>query len=111
MDIFNKNRVEELEKEVAYLERENEGLRESVEYADKHLETLLKLTADIPEDCKPGSYCKGCSFAKEYHYHNYCYNYSRAGRWLSTSYDKRLNGYICGKGEICKNFVQKEIAE
>lgn len=106
MDIFNKNRVAELERENRGLMSENEDLKSALYHAEEQIKDLLKTIDHIPEDCKPGPYCAGCGFAKEYRYHNRV-----RGSTVFSCYETRLNGYICGKGEICKNFVQKEIAE
>lgn len=106
MDIFNKNRVEELERENRGLMSENESLKSALYYAEEQIKELLKMKGDIPEDCKPGPYCAGCNFVKDYRYSNHV-----RGSTVFRCYETRLNGYICGKGGICKNFVQKEIAE
>lgn len=106
MDIFNLKKVEGLESDVRSLKRENEDLRSSLYYAEEQIKALVEIKDKIPKDCVPGSYCEGCTFAKEYHYHNYVRG------WKSDRcYNTAISNYICGKGDICKNFVQKEITK
>ena len=105
MDIFNLKRVEELEREVERLrnvEKENDELRRSLSSAEAQMRGLLGLKDDIPEDCTPGSYCNACEFATHYHYHNWGYY---------TGRNTTITGIICGKANVCKNFIQKEIKE
>ena len=103
MDIFNRKRIEELEYRLKGIEDENDRLRTALDNAEDHINLLLKLKSDIPEDCKPGEYCKVCAFAKEYGYRNRV-----AGFKVDRSCDYYSSGYICRKAVGCKNFIQKE---
>ena len=90
MNVFK--RVKELEEEVGRLrgiERELEGYKKQLIRAEEDLRDILTLKDNIPEDCKPGPYCKSCSFVKKYYY-------------------GYITGYMCNKANICKNFVQEE---
>jgi hypothetical protein len=106
MGIFNLKRVEELERELRGFKRENEDLRRSLQHAEGHIRALVEIKDNIPEDCTPGSYCAGCNFVQEYYYHNYV-----SGRLPSPCYSSHIDGFVCGKANVCKNFIQKEIKE
>ena len=104
MNVFK--RVKELEEEVGRLrgiERELEGYKKQLIRAEEDLRDILTLKDNIPEDCKPGPYCKSCSFVKKYYYgHNVFSNCFLPG------YHNTITGYMCNKANICKNFVQEE---
>lgn len=106
MDIFNLKKVEDLESDIRGLQHENESLRAALYEAEMHIKKLLDARDNTPTDCKPGPYCAGCNFAKEYRY--VC---NVGGRKSWTGYNSRYSGFVCGKGSICKNFIQKEIKE
>ena len=107
MDIFNRKKIEKLERELRVIKIENEDLRSSLYTAETHLQVLLEIKNSTPEDCTPGPYCKGCDFVKEYHYHNHAYGSYKS----SVHYKTRIDGYICGRGNLCKNFVQRKVEE
>ena len=101
MDIFNRKKVEELEKEVQDLNRllelvkkERDDARKKVDHLNETLKNFIVMRDDIPADCKPGEYCRACEFVKPYQFSN-MYGVT--------------TGYTCGKGQSCKNFVQKEV--
>lgn len=94
----------EYKERIEKLEYENERLRKCLTKAEADIEASNRLREDIPADCTPGPYCKACEFVKPYHY-----NYYVPGRTLSGTHDYRATGYICNKGNVCKNFIQKEI--
>lgn len=101
MDIFNRKKVAELEKEVQDLNRllelvkkERDDAQKRVDYLNETLKDVCVVRDDIPADCKPGEYCRACEFVKTYRFSNMY--------WVAT-------GYTCGKGQSCKNFVQKEV--
>lgn len=98
MDIFNRRRVEELEKELANAERKNKNLRTQLEYAEDELRGVLELKTSIPEGCTPGEYCRACEFAKDYYYDSYVYGVHHT----------IIQGTLCGKGQACTNFIQKK---
>lgn len=108
MDIFNRKQVEELEAEVKRLrgvEQERDGYKRELLRTEEELKRVIKIKDTIPDGCTPGSYCQACEFVKPYYYNNYIY-----GRLLyGTSHNTTITGYICGKGDVCKNFTQKEI--
>lgn len=103
-NIFNFNRIDELEEELNHrnreylrvLEERDDLLKDRDELRAK-LKEVLELKDAIPEDCTPGSYCQACEFAKRFCY----YHASPLGSgWLE--------GHICGKTQSCPNFIQKD---
>lgn len=104
MDIFNKKRVAELEKELKKARKELSDARTDATNYRKELETwkeLVKFEETIPEECVKGPWCKACEFVKEFE----CYQFDFYGhRYIEPLYS-------CGKGESCKNFVQKEMVK
>lgn len=98
MDIFNLQKVEELEREVASLKYKLCEAESRANNAESSLERLLELRDTTPEDCTSGTYCKACEFVKEFCYHGY---------WDRPI----LTGYYCGKGKSCMNFIQKKVEE
>lgn len=108
MDIFNKKRVEELEKDLKKVrerlkevEQENTELRELLDKAGRNIDTILKVKQSTPDDCIPGPYCKACEFSKEYYFYH--------GSYLAK-YDRVHRGWVCNKANVCKNFTQKEVS-
>ena len=76
---------------VTRLQKENQTLRDT-------LSSVQHLIDTTPVDCTPGKWCAGCEFSKSYHIP------SSAMSGMFGSYDIL---YVCGKGETCKNFLQK----
>lgn len=105
MDIFNKKRVAELEKELAKAIEELHRVKQLRESDQDELTNLRAITSfekrNMPEDCKKGPWCASCEYAKSY----YRVNYDYFGRCHGVT------DYACGKGEACKNFIQKEIKD
>lgn len=103
MDIFNKKRVAKLEEDLAKAQKElyrEQKLRESYRDELANLKEIAEFEKHaMPEDCRKGPWCASCEFAKGY----YRYEYDCWGRGRSV-WD-----YACGKGESCKNFIQKEV--
>lgn len=100
MDIFNKKALEELKDKNAKLEKEKDRLIEDLAELTTKFEEMGKLEASEPPDCKRGPWCRACEFVKTYHCKDY---YSGLFSGIT------MTGYMCGKGESCKHFVQKEI--
>lgn len=108
MDIFNRKRVEELELEVKKLkgiERERDSFKEELRRTEEELKRVIEIKDSIPGGCTPGSYCQACEFVKPYYYSNHVFSSLSYG----LDYRTTITGYICGKGELCKNFAQKEV--
>ena len=98
MDIFNTKRVKELEEKVRTLQDQKDIIQANLMHTENTLKEVLALKDMIPDDCVKGSYCQACEFSKQYT----AYRYDLYGPTeIST-------GYICTKGQSCKNFVQKE---
>lgn len=104
MGIFNSDRLEELECYVRKLEAENERLKKVLTKAEADIERACRLRQSIPDDCVPGSYCKACEFVTTVRYNYYVPRYLSGG-----GHDYRATEFICTKGNVCKNFIQKEI--
>lgn len=100
MDIFNKQRIAELEKKLHETERDRDGYISKAAELEAKLDEVSKLEETIPEGCVKGPWCKACEFVRTFHYSGYYSPY--AGHSLDTI-------YVCSKGTSCKNFVQKEI--
>ena len=77
---------------VTRLQKENQMLRDK-------LESVQHLVDTTPVDCTPGKWCRGCEFSKTYHIPKPT-SYGMLG-----AYDVL---YVCGKGETCRNFLQRE---
>lgn len=102
MDIFNKQRIAELEKKLHETELDRDRYISKAAEFETKLEALSELEETIPEGCEKGPWCKACEFVRTYHYTEYYGHYG--GHSLETI-------YTCSKGESCKNFVQKEIKD
>lgn len=63
----------------------------------KALFEVVKLKQNLPEDCKRGPWCLGCTFVKKYTSHIDRFE------TMELSY--------CGKEEACEHFIQKEEAK
>lgn len=107
-DIFGRKRIKSMsqelflkDKEISSLKRENTDLRDCLSDTENALKNIIAVKETVPEDCIPGEYCRSCEFVKPFRYRNYVYN----------TYKSNIQGYYCGKGESCKNFIQKEIEE
>lgn len=98
MDIFNRKRVEELEKELEYTQKELDKYKDKLIYANKQLEEVSELQETIPEGCTKGPWCRACEFVKTY-------------RYDTVSGFGHRYFYACSKGKSCENFVQKEIEQ
>lgn len=101
MDIFNRRRVAELEKELAQLKDENTDLKHHLDYAESEIKDIMNQKESIPDGCTPGEYCKACVYAKDYLYESYIYNCRHTV----------ITGKMCLKGQACPNFIQKETEE
>lgn len=98
MDIFNKKRVAELEEKLAEMERDRDRYMRHANILESKIDAITDLKSQIPEDCTQGPWCKACEFVKVYYYSHL---YGFRGE-LDSEF------YVCGKGESCKSFVQKE---
>lgn len=101
MDIFNRERVAELERKLAVAERDRDKYRVRLSDLENTLERVSNIEDTIPEDCKKGSWCKACEFARVFHYRE---DAAYMGYITDTV-------YVCGKGESCQNFVPKNMKD
>ncbi len=103
MDIFNRQRIAELENKLHETELDRDRYISLAANLEMKLEAVSKLEESIPEGCEKGPWCRACEFCRTFHY--------TSGLSL-PGYPGRKNViYTCSKGESCKNFVQKEIKD
>lgn len=98
MDIFNRKKVAEQARRIEDLERKNNNLVDEIAALKIKFDEMAELEESVPSDCVRGPWCQACEFVKTYSYHHH-YGF---GQWDTVT------AYRCGKGESCKNFVQKE---
>ena len=103
MDIFNRQRIVELEKKLHKTELDRDRYISKAAELEVKLREISKLEETIPEGCEKGPWCKACEFVRTFHYTR---GLSIPGYPRSTEVI-----YTCSKGESCKNFVQKEIKD
>lgn len=96
MDIFNKKRVEELERQLEEANKELDDLRMWQRVQLQKFEAMEELKEEIPESCTRGPWCKACEFSRVYHY---------SDSWLRNTKDV----WFCNKAHVCKEFTPKEI--
>lgn len=99
MNIFNKKALEKLEAENKKLEKDKTKLIEELAELHTKLEVFEDLKETEPADCKRGPWCRACEFVKTF----YCRRYMPGIGYVG---DEVV--YMCGKGESCKHFAQKE---
>ena len=98
MDIFNKKKVADLEVKLAMLEDKYRRQSWDLDEYKEKLKQMSELAETVPTDCVRGPWCQACEFVKTFHYNE---SYGLGG--YST-----ITAYVCGKGESCKHFIQKE---
>lgn len=98
MDIFNHKRIAELEKKLALAELERDRYKIDVSDLTGKFSEMAKLEETMPSDCVKGPWCKACEFVKTFHHSEY----------YGLALHRTVTVYCCGKGESCKNFVQRE---
>lgn len=79
--------IQEDTKHEAALEKKDETIRE-----------LAKLPDFTPDDCIRGAWCSECVFVRRKHV--------RIGQYPDSSY---IDTYYCGKAEVCKHLLIKEV--
>lgn len=95
MDIFNKKKIAELEKDNSRKDQKIHRLEDELAVLKIKLSEIQQYANTTPTDCIRGEWCKACEFCKSFYVLNY------------PIYQGNTI-YICGKGESCKHFVQKE---
>ena len=95
-----KQQIKELQAQLEQKEHNNSILakdlnakNERIAELEKKLVEYFKLNDATPSDCKRGSWCAACEFAKS------------IGIRQGFGYTET---YMCGKANSCQNFVQKE---
>ena len=108
IDIFNLKKIKAMsqelflkDKEIARLKGENTDLKNCLDDTENAMKNIISVKKTVPEDCIQGEYCRSCEFVKTFLHYNYIPNVRKS----------IIKGYFCGKGESCKNFIQKEIKE
>lgn len=100
LDIFNRKKIRDLEEKLIDTEIERNNYRNMAISLEQKLDDIARLEETTPEDCKKGPWCVACEFGKVYHYmEHYDFN-------TNTRICNKI--YVCGKGESCKNFIQRE---
>lgn len=110
MDIFNRKKVAELEEKVRGLEgvnTENDRLRIELDRLANDLREVLRLKDATPTDCTPGNYCRVCEFGD----HIFKHYYVPGSTLYRRDYNNVVSGYVCKRGDICQNFIQKNTEE
>lgn len=92
MDIFSRKKVRELEDKLRIAERERDDYKSEVYELRDGLKSIEKAIDSTPKDCIRGSWCQACEFGKELTVSGVFRNYTFC---------------VCGKGDSCKNFIQK----
>lgn len=93
--------IHDLKQEISDLKEEVTCFKASTESLEKDLDNITKMKDSTPEDCKRGEWCKACEFSRIY----FSRVYHGGAVWRSCP------TYMCGKGESCKNFVQRKEEE
>ena len=101
MDIFNKKKVESLERELAKIQRERDDYRYKTMCLEEKFAAMSKLEESIPEDCVRGPWCKACEFVRTFHYVEH-HGYGVRSETIA---------YACSKGECCNHFVKREVEQ
>lgn len=91
---YLRNEIKSLTDEYIKLDKENDILRGK-------LKAIQEFVDSTPSDCTPGKWCAACEFSR-------CFHLPSRGIY---SLNKDNFVYVCGKNEVCKNFLQREIAE
>lgn len=102
MDIFNRQRIAELESKLHETEQDRDRYISKAAELEMKLREISRLEESIPEGCEKGPWCKACEFCRTFHY---------TGGISLSGYRSMNVIYTCSKGESCKNFIQKEIKD
>ena len=88
-----RKQIQELQAQLEQKEKVLNTKTERIAELEKKLVEYFKLNDATPSDCKRGSWCAACEFAKH------------IGIRKSFGY---VETFMCGKADSCQNFVQKE---
>ena len=88
---YLRNEIKRLTDENLKLDKENDILREKLKATQNFVDST-------PSDCTPGEWCAACEFVKCFHVPNRNMDFG--------CYDSI---YVCGKSEVCKNFLQRKV--
>lgn len=102
MDIFNRERVKQLERELADVKIERNQYERESKRLRAMLEEVTRLKEATPPDCITGPWCAACNFNRPFHIIEYFGPTGYRDHTIDTI-------YVCNKAESCKNFVQKEV--
>lgn len=89
-----RDEVKTLTDEYLKLDKENDILRGKLKATQNFVDST-------PSDCTPGKWCAACEFSRCFHLPSHSI--------YSLNKDDVI--YVCGKSEVCKNFLQREIIE
>lgn len=85
---------ERLYKEIENLKKENNDLKKAIDIYDLKLAEAEKYIDYPPSGCTRGPWCEACGFVKHFYVRHPLYS----TRTIT----------VCGKGESCKNFVERK---
>lgn len=88
--------IEKKDEDIARLEQKLDEAEATISNLNSNLRSFKAVNDGTPEDCKRGSWCGACEFAKEVVI-------------PGKSFLGNTHVTFCGKGESCSNFVQKEV--
>lgn len=72
----------------------NDALSIRYQKMKKALFKVVGLKENVPEDCKLGPWCQGCTYMKKYE--------------VFIDHHITTTAYYCGKDKACKHFVQAQ---
>lgn len=93
--ISKKERISQLEAQLREKDCKIHTLEDQLGNYQVKFELMQTLADSKPDDCKPGEYCKVCSFSKIYTFRS---RYERHPELV----------YLCNKAGGCQHFVEKE---
>lgn len=89
---YLRNEIERLTDENLRLNGENDILRGKLKATQNFVDST-------PSDCTPGKWCATCEFSRFFHLPSHSI--------YSLNKDNVI--YVCGKSEVCKNFLQRKV--
>lgn len=102
MGLFKKaDEIEYLRNKIESLTDENRRLNGENDILRGKLKATQNFVDSTPSDCTPGKWCAACEFSRCFHLPSHSIYSLNEGNVI----------YVCGKSEVCKNFLQRKIIE
>lgn len=89
-------RVEELERTIDKKDEELARAYNDLTKYEKQFDAMQMVADTTPVNCIRGEWCKACEFSRVFHVER---------GWPHRRYTAEI--VLCGKGESCKNFVER----